>query len=668
MSPDLIVVTGFDGYLKRVNPAFGQRLGYREQETLARPFLEFVHVDDRERTNARWKQIVAGAKTVSFENRCVCSDGTYRWIEWTAAPAVEEGLAYAVGRDVTERRQAETDLRNAEERNRTLADEHAALSRVASLVAHGAPTVELFAAVVEEVGQLLGAQFAGMARYESDVTVTVVATWADERERGGAHPLVPGPWPLDGDDLASTIWRTGRPVRIDDYRGVPGPIAAFVRDELGVGSSLASPIVVEGRLWGALFVHTAQTRQPLPEGTESRLTDFTELVATAIANAESRTGLARLAEEQAALRRVATLVAQGVPPATVFSSLGEEVNRLLDADTSAIVRLDDDGRVTVVASAGLAAPALPPGARMYPEPGWVLTAALETGCPAPKEDYRDASEYMPGIIRDVGIRSAIGVPIVVEGTLWGVIIVGTVRERFPNDTERRLKEFTELAATAIGNAESRAALAGSRARIVAASDETRRRIERDLHDGVQQRLVSLSLDLRLADSIAAADLEEARRAIGRVAGELNGITDELREIARGIHPAILSEGGLGPALRTLARRSAIPIVFGVVIDRRLPEPIEVAAYYVVSEALANTTKHARATRVDIEATARESSLHLSIQDDGVGGADQAGGSGLVGLRDRVEALGGTIDITSPADFGTAVVVALPLELDASLGS
>jgi signal transduction histidine kinase len=169
----------------------------------------------------------------------------------------------------------------------------------------------------------------------------------------------------------------------------------------------------------------------------------------------------------------------------------------------------------------------------------------------------------------------------------------------------------------------------------------------------------------LAESIAPADLEEARRTIGRVAGELSGVTEDLREIARGIHPAILSEGGLGPALRTLARRSAIPIVFGVVVDRRLPEPIEVAAYYVVSEALANATKHANASRVDIEAIARDSSLHLSIRDDGVGGAELARGSGLVGLRDRVEALGGSIDVASPVDGGTAVVVALPLELDAS---
>ena len=662
MSPDLIVLVGFDGYFKRVNPAFEARLGYTEQEALTRPYLEFVHPDDRKRTNAKRQELHEGETTVSFENRYVCKNGSYRWVDWTAVPVLEERLTYAVGRDVTERRQAETDLREAEERNGALAEEQAALRRVATLVARGVPPNDVFAAVTAEVGRLLGTELAGMARYDNDETVTVLATWAAEGEHGGAHPLVPGPWPLEGGDLASMIWKTGRPVRIDDYHGVAGRIAAFVRDELGINSSLGSPIVVEGRLWGALFLHSKQT-QPLPRDTESRLTAFTELVATAIANAEGRAGLARLAEEQAALRRVATLVAEGVRPAKVFSALCEEVNRLLDAQTATIVRLEDDKTVNVVASAGITTDTLALGSRVNPEPGWVLTAALQTGRPARREDYSDASERMPGVIRDMGIRSAVGVPIVVEGALWGVIIIGTVRERFPDDTEKRLEEFTELAATAIANAESRSALAASRARIVAASDETRRRIERDLHDGTQQRLVTLGMDLRRAESTVPPDLSETSRTIGQIAADLDRVIAELREISRGIHPPILSEGGLGPALRTLARRSAIPVELGRVVEDRLPEPIEVAAYYVVSEALTNATKHANASRVDIEAAPRDTSLRLSIRDDGGGGADLRGGSGLVGLRDRVEALGGSIEFSSPPGHGTHVVVQLPLELD-----
>jgi signal transduction histidine kinase len=306
--------------------------------------------------------------------------------------------------------------------------------------------------------------------------------------------LVPGPWPLEGGDLASTISRTGRPVRIDDYHGVPGRIAAFVRDELGVSSSVGSPIVVEGRLWGALFVHSKQTQQPLPRDAESRLTDFTELVATAIANAESR---------------------------------------------------------------------------------------------------------------------------------------------------------SELAA--------------SRARIVAASDETRRRVERDLHDGAQQQLVTLGLMLRSAQTELPDDLEEVRAELSSVGQGLTAVLDELREISRGIHPAILSEGGLAPALKTLARRSPIPVALDVRVEGRLPDGVEVAAYYVVSEMLTNTAKHAQASAVHVDVTRDDGVLHISVRDDGVGGVDPARGSGLVGLRDRVEALGGTIAFQSPKGAGTTAEVLLPLD-------
>jgi signal transduction histidine kinase len=291
----------------------------------------------------------------------------------------------------------------------------------------------------------------------------------------------------------------------------------------------------------------------------------------------------------------------------------------------------------------------------------VFSAVMETGRPARRDNDDGSTARIPNVIRKLGIRSSVAAPIVVEGRLWGAVLVGTKRERFPADTDQRLEEFTELAATAIANADSRSELAASRARIVAASDETRRRIERDLHDGTQQRLVSLGLALRLAESTVPTELEEARRTIGLVAGELNEVIDELREIARGIHPAILSEGGLGPAFRTLARRSAIPIELDNVIEHRLPEPIEVAAYYVVSEALTNAAKHANASRVEVEAAVQGSTLRLSIRDDGTGGADPAAGSGLVGLRDRVEALGGSIEITSLPRQGTCVAVQLPLE-------
>jgi signal transduction histidine kinase len=243
-----------------------------------------------------------------------------------------------------------------------------------------------------------------------------------------------------------------------------------------------------------------------------------------------------------------------------------------------------------------------------------------------------------------------------------VIIIGTLREHFPDDTEQRLEEFTGLVATAIANAESRSQLTASRARIVAASDETRRQIERDIHDGTQQRLVSLGLALRAAEAEVPAGLDELRATLSRAASGLAAAVEDLQEISRGIHPAILSRGGLVAALETLAGRAAVPVQLAARIDRRLPESVEVAAYYVVSEALTNAAKHANASRVDIEALVRDGSLRLSVRDDGVGGAEPARGSGLVGLRDRVEAVGGSIEITSPPGHGTHVVVQLPLDL------
>jgi signal transduction histidine kinase len=251
----------------------------------------------------------------------------------------------------------------------------------------------------------------------------------------------------------------------------------------------------------------------------------------------------------------------------------------------------------------------------------------------------------------------------VGGSLWGSIAAGTNREQFPADAEQRMADFTELLATAIANADSRDELAASRRRIVAASDEARRRIERNLHDGTQQQLVSLALAVRAAEANVPPERRDLRAGLSRVATGLVAAVEDLQELSRGIHPAILSAGGLGPALRTLARRSAIPVELDVTTDARLPEPIEVAVYFVASEALANATKHAHASRIEVSLAPRDGGLLLSIRDDGVGGADSGRGSGLVGLQDRVEALGGTIRIDSPPGGGTSLVVTLPLDVE-----
>jgi signal transduction histidine kinase len=242
-----------------------------------------------------------------------------------------------------------------------------------------------------------------------------------------------------------------------------------------------------------------------------------------------------------------------------------------------------------------------------------------------------------------------------------MIAGSTLEQPLPADTEVRLASFTKLVATAIANAQSRAALAASRARVVAAADETRRRIERDLHDGAQQRLVSLMLELRAAQAAVPPQLGELEGELSRVTDGLASVCEELREISRGIHPAILSERGLGPALRVLARRSAVPVELDLHAVRRLPEPVEVAAYYVVSEALTNAAKHAQASVVQVDVDTDDSIVQLAIRDDGVGGADPVRGSGLTGLSDRVEALGGGIEVASPAGRGTSLLVRIPIE-------
>jgi signal transduction histidine kinase len=291
----------------------------------------------------------------------------------------------------------------------------------------------------------------------------------------------------------------------------------------------------------------------------------------------------------------------------------------------------------------------------------VATMVLRTGRAARADNPEHASGRTGALVRQLGVTSTVGTPIVVEGRLWGGMSVSSRQpEPLPMDTESRIADFAELVATAIANAEARTALTTSRARVVAAADETRRQIERDLHDGIQQRLVSLLLELRSAQATVPRQLGELEGALSRVGEGLASAFDELREISHGIHPAILSEGGLKPALRALCRRSAVPVELEVRAERRLPEPVEVAAYYVVSEALTNAAKHAGASVVNVELDTQDAILQLAIRDDGVGGADPGQGSGLVGLSDRIDALGGTLQVTSPAGSGTTLLIELPL--------
>ena len=561
-----------------------------------------------------------------------------------------------------------TAVANAESRAALarLAEEQAALRRVATLVAGATPPEQVFAAVAEEVGRFLAVDFAILVRYDPPDTLEVVGTWT--RTGAPAPTPVGGQLPLGGRNVTTLVYQTGRPARID-YSDVSGVIGRVASHDWGLRSSVGVPVSAESRLWGCMVVaFSGQELQPLPTDTESRLASFTELVATAIANAESRAALTRLVEEQAALRRVATLVARGVPPAETFSAVSDEVAHLFRAQ-AAVLRFEDDGPAAVFAGVAKTLE-LPVGTRWELQAGMASAEVYRTGCPARVDamDWSSTSGALAVAARRLGTVSTVGSPVFVEGRLWGAMTVSSTDELLPAGTEGRLEKFTELLASAIANAESRSELAASRRRIVTASDEARRRIERDLHDGTQQRLVSLGLAARAALADVASDRGDLRAELSHIAAGLADAVAELQDLSRGIHPAILSEGGLGPALRTLARRSAVPIDLAVTTKARYPEPIEIAAYYVASEALANAMKHAQASRIEMSLTTRNGSLLLSVRDDGVGGANPARGSGLVGLADRVEALGGSIHVHSAAGTGTHITMDLPLEYELAQGA
>ena len=448
LSLDLLCVAGFDGWFKRVNPAFEQALGYTSDELLSRPLLDFVHPDDRQATHDAIEQLDRGAQLGRFENRYLRSDGDVRWLQWSARALPEQGMIYAAARDVTENR------------------------------------------------MLVG--------------------------------------------------------------------------------------------------------------------------------------------EQAALRRVATLVAEGNDPADLFEAVAVEVGEVLDADATRLLRYEPDGTASVVAGYGAYDPAVDVGARVSRDRGRRLLEA--------------------------GAGAAVAAPIVVSGRAWGVIVAAFKHaDAVRADTEARMAQFTELVATAVANAQGSAELTASRRRIVETADETRRRLERDLHDGAQQRLVHTIVTLKLARSKLGDDGPSAE-LVGEGLAHAQQAIAEIRELARGIHPAILTDRGLVDALTALTQGSPVPVTLEAHLDRRLPAADEVTIYYVVSEAVTNAAKHAQATRVHVTLNERDSELRLCISDDGVGGADPSGGSGLVGLKDRVEAGGGTLTVESPPGEGTRLDVALPVRV------
>ena len=441
LSHDLLCIAGFDGYFKRVNPAFARLLGHPTETMLSRPSREFVHPDDRAARDTRHAQRESGGH-VRYEQRQLCSDGSVRRVEWSARFVPEERLVYGVGRDVTESRRA--------------------------------------------------------------------------------------------------------------------------------------------------------------------------------------------AEEQAALRRVATLVARGVPPAEIFAAVAREVRALFEAASAAVVRFENDGSFAVLGSA-------PDGSGA---------------------EHEDVAAAVAGTGSATRADGAVGAPIVVEDRVWGVVALSESAESPPPGAEERLARFTELVATAIANAEGRAEVAASRARVVTAGNEERRRVVRDLHDGGQQRLVHAIMTLELASEAFANGDEGAPALVAEALEHARQANEQLRELSHGILPATLTRGGLRAGVDTLASRLPLTVATNVSVER-LPSVVEATAYFIVAEALTNIAKHARATRADVSVDVDDGTLRIAVRDDGVGGA-RPDGSGLVGLRDRLEALGGRLRIDSRNGGGTLVAAEIPL--------
>ncbi|HEY2440322.1 MAG TPA: GAF domain-containing sensor histidine kinase, partial [Solirubrobacteraceae bacterium] len=446
------------------------------------------------------------------------------------------------------------------------------------------------------------------------------------------------------------------PGRIDDYSAATRTVAEGA-DEYGIGSAVGCPIVVRGDIWGAILVARFDA-EPCPPETEARISKFADLVATAIANADARAEVERLADEQAALRRVATLVAEGAPPSAVLDAVAGEMETLLDADQVALNRFEPGDEMRVLAHRGLDAARTPVGSVVSTE-GESATATLRrTGRPARMENYEGACGPLAELARATGLRSSVSAPITVEGRLWGLITASWKGEQSsPADTEDRMVRFAELLETAIANADGRDQLTASRARLLTEADNARRRVVRDLHDGAQQRLVQAILTLKLAHHALHHKQGEAASLVGEALTQIEQGTGELRELAHGILPGTLTHGGLRPAIRSLARRLHLPVDVDVP-PQRFPAAIEASAYFITAEALTNVVKHSHATRAHVRLTVEDEMLHIDVRDDGIGGADPAG-HGLLGISDRVTALGGRLTIDSPPGGGTHVAATLP---------
>jgi PAS domain S-box-containing protein len=647
-----------DGVIRFANPAAIAALGYDSADELfGRHSHETIHHSRPDGTpypasECRMLLPRARGETVASDlDWFFRRDGSMFPVSYVSAPIeMPDGRGAVVAfTDIEDRLRAEEALR---EHDDALASQEASLRRIATLVAGGAASAEVFAAIAREVAQVLGMALVIIWRNEPDRPATVVGAWSDR-----PHPFQAGTsWPVEERTAAALLPETG-PTRIEDFGAIGGTIPDAIR-ETGIRSGTGAAIVVDGELWGVMGAGVAEG-EPLPGHIEDRLADFTELVATAIANTASREQLAWLAGEQAALRRVATLVARESPPAEVFAAVAEELGGLLDAAATRVVRYEHDETATIVASWGRFADAVPVGTRMPLGGVNVISLVARSGRPARLDDYAQATGPIAAYGRRLHARGAVGGPIVVAGRLWGAMIVSSRQtEPLPVGTEAWIKEFGELVATAIANVQARTDLAASRARVVAAADEERRRVVRDLHDGAQQRLVHTVITMKLARRALQHGDGTASALVSEAIEHAQQATAEVRELAHGILPAALTRGGLRAGVQALASRMPVPVESNVSVGR-LPAGVEATAYFVVAEALTNVAKHARANGATVLAGVEDCMLRVRVRDDGVGGA-RPDGSGLVGLADRLAVLDGRLRVESPADGGTLVAADIPL--------
>jgi signal transduction histidine kinase len=375
----------------------------------------------------------------------------------------------------------------------------------------------------------------------------------------------------------------------------------------------------------------------------------------------SEAGQRALADEHAALRRVATLVAAEPAPSRVFQQVTEEVGRLLGLPGACVVQYDGTDAATVAGAwSRTDRPPLPVGTSLDLDGDTVVAKVLRTGTAQRLEGYDDAGGRLAERLRGAGYHAAVAAPVSVGGRLWGALVAASLSdEPLPEGLELRLCDFADLVGQALANADARERLAESRAELVEVGDAERRRFERNLHDGAQQRLVSVALQLGMAGAKLDDDPGTAREALSAAQDDLARGLEELRELARGLHPVLLTERGLGPALDALLTRTPVPVEIEELPEERLAAPVEAAVYYVVAEAITNVAKYAQASHATVAIRRSNGSARVTVRDDGVGGADPGGGSGLRGLAARVEALNGRLEVDSPPQGGTRITAEIP---------